>query len=90
MNNSELHVLKFTKFVAVSLVVQLPSLASIHMKKVTKLSLQTTLPLTCTRIGTCCHGNQVLLNPFELFSIAKEKQITPRQFRDLYIQKYWQ
>lgn len=52
--------------------------------KITKLSLQSTLPLTCTRVGTCCHGNQVLLNPFELFYIAKEKGITPRQFRDLY------
>ena len=50
----------------------------------TKLSLKDTLPLTCTRIGTCCHGNQVLLNPWELFRIAKEKKNTPRQFRDLY------
>jgi Fe-S-cluster containining protein len=54
------------------------------MKTVTKLSLESILPLTCTRIGTCCHGNQVLLNPFELFCIAKEKQITARAFRDLY------
>ena len=55
-----------------------------QINKVTKLSLQSVLPLTCTRVGTCCHGNQVLLNPFELFYIAKEKQITPREFRDLY------
>ena len=54
------------------------------MKQNTKLSLQTELPLTCSRIGTCCHGNQVLLNPWELFYIAKEKQLTPRAFRDLY------
>lgn len=50
----------------------------------TKLSLQDRLPLTCSRIGTCCHGNQVFLNPWELFSIAKEKKMTPREFHDLY------
>ena len=55
-----------------------------QIKKTTKLSLQSVLPLTCTRVGTCCHGNQVLLNPFELFYIAKEKKITPKQFRDMY------
>jgi len=50
----------------------------------TKLSLQDKLPLTCTRSGTCCHGKLVLLNPWELVCIAKEKKMTPRQFRDLY------
>jgi len=50
----------------------------------TQLHLDSSLPLTCTRIGTCCHGNQVLLNPWELFRIAQEKRITPREFRDLY------
>jgi Fe-S-cluster containining protein len=52
--------------------------------KTTQLSLQDRLPLTCSRIGTCCHGNQVLLNPWELFRIAKEKNVTPKEFRDLY------
>jgi Fe-S-cluster containining protein len=50
----------------------------------TQLSLEDTLPLTCTRAGTCCHGNLVLLNPWELFCLAKEKKNTPREFRDLY------
>lgn len=50
----------------------------------TKLTSEDILPLTCARIGACCHGNLVLLNPWELFSIAKEKKITPREFRDLY------
>ena len=49
-----------------------------------KLSLENTLPLTCSRSGWCCHGNLVLLNPWELFSIAKEKKITPEEFRNLY------
>lgn len=50
----------------------------------TKLSLQDKLPLTCSRTGTCCHGKLVLLNPWELASLAREKKITPREFRDLY------
>ena len=50
----------------------------------TKLSIQDTLPLTCSRTGTCCHGKLVLLNPWELVCLAREKKITPREFRDLY------
>lgn len=52
--------------------------------QITTLTLQSKLPLTCARIGTCCHGNQVLLNPYELFCIAREKKISPKEFRDLY------
>jgi Fe-S-cluster containining protein len=50
----------------------------------TKLSLQDKLPLTCSRTGTCCHGKQVLLNPWELACLAREKKNTAREFRDLY------
>ena len=50
----------------------------------TKLSIQDKLPLTCSRTGTCCHGKLVLLNPWELFCLAREKKVTPREFRDLY------
>ena len=50
----------------------------------TKLTLHDTLPLTCSRTGTCCHGKSVLLNPWELVCLAREKKITPREFRDLY------
>ena len=55
-----------------------------QLNKVTKLNLETVLPLTCSRIGTCCHGNQVLLNPWELSRIAKEKKVSPKKFRDLF------
>lgn len=48
----------------------------------TALQLQDVLPLTCSRKGTCCHGNRVLLNPWELFCLAREKKMTPRAFRD--------
>ena len=50
----------------------------------TKLSIHDKLPLTCSRTGTCCHGKLVLLNPWELVCFAKEKKITPREFRDRY------
>jgi len=50
----------------------------------TKLTVQDKLPLTCTRTGTCCHGKLVLLNPWELVCLAREKKMTPREFRDLY------
>jgi len=49
-----------------------------------KLTVQDKLPLTCTRTGTCCHGKLVLLNPWELVCLAREKKMTPREFRDLY------
>ena len=49
-----------------------------------KLSIHDQLPLTCSRRGTCCHGNVVMLNPWELVCLATEKKITPREFRDIY------
>ena len=52
--------------------------------KFTQVSLNDSFPLTCTRAGTCCHGNKVLLNPWELYRIASEKQLPTREFRDLY------
>lgn len=51
---------------------------------ITKLNIKDELPLTCSRSGTCCHGKIVLLNPWELVHLAREKKITPREFRDLY------
>lgn len=50
----------------------------------TKLNIQSKLPLTCSRTGTCCHGKQVLLNPWELVCLAKEKKLSPQEFRDQY------
>ena len=50
----------------------------------TKLRIHDTLPLSCSRTGTCCHGKLVLLNPWELVCLAREKKITAREFRDLY------
>jgi Fe-S-cluster containining protein len=50
----------------------------------TKLNQDSILPLTCSRSGTCCFGKAVMLNPWELMCLSKEKKITPREFRDLY------
>lgn len=50
----------------------------------TKLTSKSTLPLTCSRAGTCCFGKAVMLNPWELFCFSKEKKVTPKEFRDLY------
>jgi Fe-S-cluster containining protein len=36
-------------------------------------------------MGTCCHGNSVFLNPWELATIAKEKGITPTNFLEQYL-----
>lgn len=50
----------------------------------TQLTSKSILPLTCTRSGTCCFGKAVMLNPWEILCFSKEKEITPREFRDLY------
>lgn len=50
----------------------------------TPLTLEDKLPLTCSRTGTCCHGNMVWLNPWELLCLAIEKGIEVREFRNLY------
>lgn len=50
----------------------------------TKLNTESVLPLTCSRSGTCCFGKAVMLNPWELLRLSKEKNMTPRAFRDLY------
>lgn len=50
--------------------------------KVNFLKNNDRLPLTCSRKGTCCHGNQVFLNPWEIAVLAHEKEMTPRAFRE--------
>lgn len=50
----------------------------------TNLALTDSLPLTCTRTGTCCHGKMVCLNPWELARLAVAKGLTSRVFRDRY------
>lgn len=54
------------------------------MPTVTLLDAKDSLPLTCSRTGTCCHGKNVNLNPYELAYFSRAKGITPREFRDRY------
>jgi Fe-S-cluster containining protein len=43
------------------------------------------LPLTCTRLGTCCHGKLVWINPWEAARLARALGVSLAQFaqRDL-------
>ena len=50
----------------------------------TKLTSKSILPLTCTRAGTCCFGKAVLLNPWELLNLSREKKIPVKAFREKY------
>lgn len=50
----------------------------------TKLSKDNILPLTCSRSGTCCFGKSVMLNPWEILCLSKEKKLSRKDFRDLY------
>lgn len=50
--------------------------------KTTLVQLTDLLPLTCSREGTCCHGNQVYINPWELACLANEKQISTQAFKE--------
>ncbi len=52
--------------------------------KLHHLALTDQLPLTCSRKGTCCFGNRVLLNPWELANLAQHKQMSLTNFRETY------
>lgn len=46
------------------------------------LSADDRLPLTCTRLGTCCHGHTILITPWELALLAKGLGLTTRVVRE--------
>ncbi len=51
------------------------------MSATTRLAAHDALPLTCTRAGTCCHGKQVWLNPWELARLAAARAVAAADFR---------
>ena len=46
------------------------------------LSSDDVLPLTCTRSGTCCHGKDIRITPWELDRLAHARGLAAREFRD--------
>lgn len=40
------------------------------------------LPLSCTREGTCCHGKDIRLTPWELAQLAMARGLSASAFRD--------
>lgn len=54
-----------------------------------QLKLDDTLPFSCTHCGGCCvHQEELLLNPLDLFRLAKELEITVEQWLDQYGECY--
>ncbi len=47
----------------------------------TVLALADVLPLTCTRSGTCCHGKDIRITPWELALLARARGVPARDFR---------
>lgn len=46
------------------------------------LSVHDRLPLTCTRLGTCCHGHRIVLCPWEIARLAHGMGVSARVLRD--------
>lgn len=44
------------------------------------LDLEENLPLTCTLEGTCCFGNNVYINPWEIYYLSLGLHIQPKDF----------
>lgn len=54
-----------------------------------RLELDDTLPFSCTHCGGCCvHQEELLLNPLDLFRMAKELGITIEQWIEQYGECY--
>lgn len=46
------------------------------------LALGDVLPLTCTRSGTCCHGKEIRITPWELACLARARGESAAAFRE--------
>lgn len=47
----------------------------------TTLRADQRLPLTCTRLGTCCHGKEIWINPWEVARLAATRGESAKAFR---------
>jgi Fe-S-cluster containining protein len=48
------------------------------------LNLEDKLPLTCTLEGTCCFGNNVYINPWEIYYLSHGLHLQPKDFINLH------
>ncbi len=47
------------------------------------LEINDKLPLTCSLEGNCCFGNNVYINPWEIYTLAKGLNMDPKDFIEL-------
>jgi uncharacterized protein len=52
----------------------------------TNLKSSDTFPLTCTRLGTCCHGHRIYISAFELARLAMAMNTTSKMVRDSHLE----
>jgi Fe-S-cluster containining protein len=52
---------------------------------VTPLQMTDSLPLTCTRLGTCCHGHHIYISAYELARVAFAFELEPKLVRDRHL-----
>ena len=48
------------------------------------LSLDSELPLTCTRSGSCCHGHRIAVTAWEIAMLARDMGMSPAECRNRY------
>ena len=53
-----------------------------YLGSMNPLSLESELPLTCTRSGSCCHGHRIAMTAWEIAILARDMGISPAQCRD--------
>jgi uncharacterized protein len=50
--------------------------------EVVPVGLEDRLPLSCTRLGTCCHGHRIMVSPWEIARLAHGLQVSAARVRD--------
>jgi Fe-S-cluster containining protein len=48
------------------------------------IDLEEFYPLTCSLEGTCCYGNNVYINPWEIYNLSIGLKINPKEFISLH------
>ena len=54
-----------------------------------RLSMDDMLSFSCDNCGECCkHQNDLIMNPYDIFRLAKRLDLTPKEWMDLYADVY--